>query len=271
MYRVKIMAVVHLIAPPSAFYRFWRMSFIDFVASMLGFWVTLFTSTEIGLATSVGFSIVYTLLRLAFPKWIGLSHTETENQHWSIPQHPTNKELDVPPEAFLVRFTDDLLFPNAERVKASIIENVRVHHEPPLSMAQDVTTRDRSWNAAGLNRIGRIRKRKGIEAISGDVTLLNHIVLDFSMIPFIDTTGVLSLIELKMELRRFFGKDLQFRFVGMADPVRERFDRSEWVFALEGQPRTQDADVIYTSLENALQHQEGDEKSDTVNEKTLEI
>lgn len=247
------------------------MSFIDFVSSMLGFWVTLFTSTEIGLATSVGFSIVYTLLRLAFPRWIGLSHTETENQHWAVPSHPSNHELDVPPEAFLVRFTEDFLFAHAERTKNAIIEMIRVRVEPPSSSAQDVTSKDRGWNVHGLNRIGRIRKRKGVVPISGDITPLHHVVLDFTMAPFIDTTGILTLIELKMELRRYYGKDLQFRFVGMIESVRERFDRSEWEFALEGQQRTQADDVIYRSIEVALQHQDGDEKSDTVNEKTLEV
>lgn len=265
------MAVVHLIAPPKLFYRYWRMSFVDFVSSQLGFWVTLFTTTEIGLATSVGFSIVYTLLRLAFPRWIGLSHTETENQHWSMPKQAHEDELDVPPEAFLVRFSDDVLFPNAERIKLAIIQSIRVHCEPSSSSSQDVTSSNRSWNVYGLNKIGRIRNRKGIIPIQGDEFPLRHIVLDFSMAPFIDITGVLSVMELKTELRRLFGKDLQFRFVGLSPKVRERFDRSEWIFAHEGEPRTEKADVIYRTVENALQHREGDEKSDTVNEKTMEV
>lgn len=264
-----IMAVVHLISPPRLFYRYWRMSFIDFVASMLGFWVTLFTSTEIGLAVSVGFSIVYTLLRLAFPRWVGIANTEAETAHWSIPKYrPASGQIDVPAEGYLVQFTDDVLFPNAERIKSSVIESIKLHFEQSNSLAIDAKSVDRNWNSSGQRQIQRTRKRKGISPIT---TPLQYVVLDFGMVSFIDVTGVLSLVELKMELRRHVGKELQFRFVNMVDPVRERFDRSEWVFAYEGEQRTEEADVIYSSLEVALLHREGDEKTDILKEKSLEV
>ncbi|KFA64428.1 hypothetical protein S40285_01083 [Stachybotrys chlorohalonatus IBT 40285] len=263
-----IMAVVHLISPPRLFYRYWRMSFIDFVASMLGFWVTLFTSTEIGLATAVGFSIVYTLLRLAFPRWVGLTSNETENQHMYIPKsRPNDDQVEVPAEAFLVRFTQDVLFPNAERIKSAVIDSIKLNFEQPQSMATDMKSVDRMWNQSGQKQIMRTRRRKGIVPIT---TPLRYVILDFGMVSFIDVTGVLSLIELKMELRRYVGKDLQFRFVNMIDPVRERFDRSEWEFAHQGEERTAAADVVYPSLELALLHREGDDKSDS-NEKVLEV
>lgn len=248
------------------------MSFIDFVASMLGFWVTLFTSTEIGLAVAVGFNIAYTLLRLAFPRWTGLSHAETENNHWTMPRYrPESSDIDVPAEAYLVRFTDDILFPNAERIKASIIESIKVHFEPASDAAIDITSKDRLWNSSTSKLIGRIRQRKGIIPIHGDVSPLRYVVLDFGMVGFIDVTGVLSLLELKMELRRYVGKDLQFRFVNMVDPVRERFGRSEWAFANAGEPRTGEDDVVYQSLETALLHHEGDDKIELVKEKTLDV
>jgi sodium-independent sulfate anion transporter 11 len=245
------------------------MSFIDFVAAMLGFWVTLFTSTEIGLGVSVGFTVAYTLLRLAFPHWIGLSNTEVETNHWSLPKtRPVKDQIDVPPEAFLVQYTDDVLFPNAERIKSAIIESIKLHFEPSNALAVDSKSVDRIWNASGQKHILRTRKRKGITPIT---TPLQYVVLDFGMVSFIDITGLLSLIELKMELRRYVGKELQFRFVNMVDPVRERFDRSEWVFAHEGEQRTEEADVIYSSLELALLHKDGDEKSEDMNEKVLEV
>ncbi|PNY29685.1 sulfate permease [Tolypocladium capitatum] len=267
-----IMAVIHLISSPRLFYRYWRMSFIDFVASMLGFWVTLFTSTEIGLATAVGFNIAYTLLRLAFPRWIGLSHAETENSRRSMSKNrPADRDVDVPTEAYLVRFTDDVLFPNAERIKAAIVESIKVHFEPPSDSAVDGASEERLWNSSTNTRIGRIRQRKGIIPIHGDVSPLRYIVLDFGMVAFIDVTGVLSLLELKMELRRYAGRDLQFRFVNMVGPVRERFDRCGWEFSNPGEPRTGGDDVVCESLETALLHHEGAEKMEPVKEKTLDV
>jgi sodium-independent sulfate anion transporter 11 len=263
-----IMAVVHLISPPRLFYRYWRMSFIDFVAAMLGFWVTLFTTTEIGLGVSVGFSVVYTLLRMAFPRMNQLSSAEAETNHWAMPAtRPAPAQMDVPPEAYLVQFTDSILFPNAERLKSSVVESVKLHFEPSNVAAVDASSVDRMWNSSGQKRIARTRNRKGILPIT---TPLQYLILDFGMVSFIDVTGVLSLIELKMELRRYVGRDLQFRFVNMIDPVRERFDRSEWIFAYDGEQRTGDADVIYSSLELALLRRDGDDSTVVMNEKALD-
>ncbi|KAJ4164802.1 hypothetical protein LMH87_006460 [Akanthomyces muscarius] len=266
-----IMAVAHLVSSPQLFYRYWRMSFIDFIASMLGFWVTLFTTTEIGLAVSVAFSLVYTLIRLAFPKWIGLSHKDTETVHWSPPKQHRNDGIDVPAEAYLVKFTEDLLFPNAERIKNAVVESVKIHFEPAASAARDILSSTRTWNVASTKRIGKIRRRKNIVPLKCDIVPLHHVVLDFTMVGFIDVTGLLSLIELKMELRRYIGADLQFRFINMVDEVYERFQRSEWEFAQQGEQRTGEADTIYNSLEAALFHHDGDEKSDSVSEKALDV
>jgi sodium-independent sulfate anion transporter 11 len=267
----QIMAVFHLISPWRIFYRYYRMSFVDFVASMLGFWVTLFTSTEIGLATSVGFNIVVTLLRLAFPRWIGLSKIETEANDWKVPHpQPDARSLDVPPEAFYVRFTDDLLFPNAERLKAAIVESVKIRYEPHAHSI-DLKSKDRSWNVSDLKKIPKLRRRQGITPFTADTGKLHHVVLDLGMVTFMDITGCLSLIELKMELRRYIGKELQFRFIGMNDTVRERFTRAEWEFTLEGEPRREGYDIIYASLETALSHTDEYEKGEIVAEKSIEV
>ncbi|GFP60079.1 probable sulfate permease C3H7.02 [Trichoderma asperellum] len=268
-----IMAVAHLVSPPKLFYRYWRISFIDFVASMLGFWVTLFTTTEIGLAVSVGFSIVYTLLRLAFPRLVKISHSQAENNHWSLSKsRPNDAEIDVPSEAYLVRFTSDMLFPNAERLKNSIVEDIKVRYEASSAMVQ-VAEENRVWNDSTKRRVAKIRHREQITPISTDAYPLRYIILDFGMISFIDTTAVLLLIELKMSLRKYLGKELQFRFVNMAPQVLERFTRSEWEFVREGEERTGNDDVIFSSFEVALLHRDGDEKNEKVEyvEKAVDV
>ncbi|OAA31968.1 sulfate permease [Moelleriella libera RCEF 2490] len=301
-----IMAVAHLVAHPRQIWRFWKMSFIDFVGSMLGFWVTLFTSTEIGLATAVGFSIVYTLLRLAFPRLVGLSHIETRDMHLagrhatssssastfaasspSLPPPPPSPhhhhhqlspqpfrgfsssavlslaDIDVPADAFLVQYTDDILFPNAGRLKLSVIQAVKVHFEPAADAVIDVNDANRTWNPSTKKQIARIRRRKGITALKGEDCPLRRVILDFTRVSFVDTTGIFSLVELKMELRRYVGPELQFRLVGLGDAVRERFDRSDWTLAAPGQQqRPQSADVVYSSLQLALYHDGRDDKED---------
>jgi sodium-independent sulfate anion transporter 11 len=269
----QIMAVFHLISPPRLFYRYYRMSFVDFVASMLGFWVTLFTSTEIGLATSVGFNIAVALLRLAFPSKILLSNIETGRERWNILGCGSTGALDVPPEAYYVRFTDDLLFPNAERLKSAIVESVKVRYEPSRSSTDLSSSPDRSWNVSDLKRIPRLRARQGIQPFRAEVATLRHVVLDFTMVTFMDVTGTLSLLELKMELRRYIGPGLRFRLVGVNAPMRERFRRSEWDLADEGDEGIPEGvDVLYGSLEDALLYRrEGSDREEIVAEKALEM
>ncbi len=219
----------------------------------------------------MAFSLVYTLIRLAFPKWIGLSHQDTETVHWSPSKHHRSDAIDVPAEAYLVRFTEDLLFPNAERIKNAVVESVKIHFEPAVTAASDILSTTRAWNVAGTKRIAKIRRRKNIIPLKCDIVPLHHVVLDFTMVGFIDVTGLLSLIELKMELRRYIGAHLQFRFINMVEEVHERFRRSEWEFSQQGEQRTGEADTIYNSLEAALFHRDGDEKSDSVSEKALDV
>jgi sodium-independent sulfate anion transporter 11 len=165
-----------------------------------------------------------------------------------------------------------MLFPNAERLKNSIVEDVKVRYQATAVMEQAAED-NRMWTDSTKRRVAKVRHREQITPISTDAFPLRYIVLDFGMISFIDTTGVLLLIELKMALRKYLGKDLQFRFVNMAPQVLERFTRSEWEFAREGEERTGNADVIYNSFEVALLHRDGDEKDEKVEfvEKTLDV
>jgi hypothetical protein len=68
------MAVVNLISPPRLFYRYWRMSFIDFVASMAGFCKLRWLSVALSLPNAFMQGSLFSpalksasLLRLASP------------------------------------------------------------------------------------------------------------------------------------------------------------------------------------------------------------
>lgn len=91
--------------------------------------------------------------------------------------------MEVPSDCLLVRLTEDLLFPNAARTKTKIIETVKLHYEPSSILVSDVKRADQNWNAIGNNKIGRVRKRKGIVPMKQDVTPLRHVVLDFTVRP----------------------------------------------------------------------------------------
>ncbi|KAF9875228.1 sulfate permease [Colletotrichum karsti] len=251
-----IMAVIHIIGPASLFYRYWRISFPDFVASMLSFWVTLFVSTEMGIAFAVVFSIGYTLVRSAFPKVKTFS--ATSGQNGMIPQakvaapSPSGDNL-VPEDAMLVSFTDSIFFPNAGRVKRSVIEAVKVQFEPQTAMNQSqAKSADRSWSVASAKRIELLRKRNNVVPSNKQMTVM---VWDMTHVPFVDVTGVQTLAELKDEVKQYVGKQLVLRLVGMNNKARRRFARAGWKVIEDREVddgMSGDEDVMYERLDAAL-------------------
>lgn len=253
-----IMAVVHIFGPASLFWRYWRISFADFCACLVCFWVTLLVETEAGILSAVVFSIGYTMLRAAFSRVDIFSCNENKNWVLAEPNFSSSNsssqrdDLLIPSDTILVQFSDAIFFPNAMRTKATIIENVQVLFEPSGSAnTAPGEVEDRSWSVAGQKKIEAIRRRKQISVT--DVPL-NILVLDFGRVPFLDATGIQALRDLREELRKFAGPRLEIRFYGLSASLRKRFDRAEWVLVdgPTGHLKQQDVDEVYGTLDAAL-------------------
>ncbi|KAL0935860.1 sulfate permease [Colletotrichum truncatum] len=274
-----IMAVVHLFGPLSLFYRFWRISFADFVASMVSFWVTIFVSAEIGIGAAVGWSIAWTMLRSTFVKPV--IHSSSNNATHTIPQPITrivstgggpgvgtenrteNAGISIPADTIVVDFNDAIFFPNAERAKNATLTAIKlVYPRVESSLSQD--DRDRHWSVAAEKRLERLRAKNDIRLKE---TPLAVVVWDFTMVPFIDTSGILTLKGLKDEIWTHAGKNVQIRMVGMSDKVRNRFWRAKWKLVDLEEWRDDDADLVYPSMETAIWDREGDSGADVSSEK----
>ncbi|KAK8056189.1 sulfate permease [Apiospora rasikravindrae] len=288
-----IMAVVHLFGPVSLFYRYWRVSFADFVASMLSFWMTVFVSAEIGIGIAVAWSIIYTLLRYAFvTPLVQLNDSKGDDEFSppssyrpaafssNCPEKPnggvanfsynfaptttvTGAALKIPSDTIVIRFTDALFFPNAQRGKGTALEAVQLVYDEtaPAAAVSSRSDRERSWSVATAQRIQRLRKTRGGSAVREEP--LAVVVIDFTMMSFVDVTAVLALGELKEDIRGHCGPRVQFRVVGMTPAVRERFDRAEWPLTdlNDGRWRPETdvlgTDVVYPTMEDSLQDRRG--------------
>ncbi|KAL2879267.1 hypothetical protein SGCOL_005393 [Colletotrichum sp. CLE4] len=272
-----IMAVVHLFGPLSLFYKFWRISFPDFVASMVSFWVTIFVSAEIGIGVAVAWSIVWTLLRSTFVK--PEIHSSSAETATSIPQPITritsgggrqvtdermeNARISIPGDAIVVDFNDAIFFPNAERAKTSTLTAIKlVYPRVESSLSQD--DRERHWSVAAEKRLERLRAQKQIRLKE---TPLAVVVWDFTMVPFIDTSGIMTLKELKDEIKLHSGKGVQIRMVGMSDKVRSRFVRANWHLVDLEEWREEDADLVYPTMETAIWDRDDGSGADISSEK----
>jgi sodium-independent sulfate anion transporter 11 len=253
------MAVVHLFGPVSHFYHYWRISFADFIASMVSFWITIFVSAEIGIGAAAGWSVVWTMLRSAFVKPtihqsgsddstpLSQSLTKLDSSDGVNGERSEHSGITIPGDTIVIHFNESLFYPNAHRGKASILEAIKLVY---VQVSNALTEgRNRSWSVAAEKRVERLRKEHNIALKDKPLAI---VVWDFTMVPFIDVTAILALREMKEDIRLHSGKEVQFRIVGMSDRVRQRFLRAKWSLTdLEGW-REEGADVVYPSMERAV-------------------
>jgi sodium-independent sulfate anion transporter 11 len=220
---------------------------------MLSFWITLFVSTEMGIAVAVGFSIIYAMLRAVFPKVRTFSASSGRVCSSLFGAATSGESVVVPSDAMLISFTDSIFFPNALRVKKAILEAVQGRYDADVSVdGSSPDSSERSWSVASQKRIEHLRRR---DRVMPSETRLDVMVWDFSSVPFMDVTGVMALWELKDEIRKHVGERLKLRFVGMNGKVRRKLQRASWAMVNEedeAQARGLGADVVYSSLDVAL-------------------
>ncbi|KAF3037045.1 hypothetical protein E8E11_004418 [Didymella keratinophila] len=212
-----VTAVWHIVIPPKVFYGYWKTSLVDFIASMLAFWLTLFVSSEVGIGTAVGFSIVYHLLFAAF-------HRVTRVTSLSAVASSTPKVVPLDTQVFAIH--QSMLFYNAYHIKNQCLDAIQTHNSGQVVTAEQ--QKERNWSVAGDKRAARLRTKA---AIVDEPVPIRIVVLDLSGMHNIDTTGLTALRDLKADVEKFGGKGTQMRLVGLNERVALRFGRFGWPVA----------------------------------------
>ncbi|KAF4963382.1 hypothetical protein FSARC_8600 [Fusarium sarcochroum] len=240
-----ITAVWGLISPPSTFYRYWKTSLADFIASMLALWVTLFHSSEVGIGCAVGFNIVYVLLRQVFTRLSskGADVESSPRGPWTLsPQHP----LTISEDTRIFTFNESLIFPNAFGNTTKVLDEVQTYHAPYYSGSHGPET-ERNWSVVGEKRVARLRKQANISDPSS-LPGIGLVVLDFSRVNMLDTTAVTYLKNLVNNLKSYGGDNLEIRFANMNAVCRERVGRAKWRIIEVGSEEESEgdsADAVY--------------------------
>lgn len=222
-----ITAVWQIIIPPATYYTYWRTSLSDFVGSMISFWVTLFVSVEMGIATAVGFSIIQLLLRIVFASLISVTPANMST-HYTFDKelYPRADSSTLPDDTRIFKFKQSILFPNAYRTKSSLINTIQIYSSgtptPPLPASQ------RLWSdtSSAGKRITKIRIEAGMTT---DPAPLHVVILDLENVAWIDTTGLQALTDAKKDIKTFAGDDVVLRFVGVNQSVRKKFEMVGWM------------------------------------------
>ncbi|KAI0687188.1 sulfate permease [Cytidiella melzeri] len=216
---VIIHAVADLVASPAQVFAFWRVSPIEFVIWLAAVLATIFATIEDGIYVSVAASLVLLLVRIARPRGSFLGkltvHHNSEAREVFVPLKPKdgvlNPHLKVYPPApgvIIYRFEESFLYPNSSLVNDSVVDYVKEHTKRGKDMS-GVKASERPWNDPGRNCE---------ELTNTSKPILSAVVLDFSAISHIDTTGIQALVDTKNEVERWADRPIQFHFASILSP-----------------------------------------------------
>ncbi|KAK5170463.1 uncharacterized protein LTR77_005051 [Saxophila tyrrhenica] len=220
---IVITAIWPLIGTWRTYYNYWRTSLTDFIAAMVAFWVSLFVSTEIGIGAAVGWMLVQTLLRQAFSRVTQIGADTPSELARSI-DDSRGVPNSIPSDTRIYKINESLFFPNAQRVKQQILDSLQTHHSAQYSSING-SEAERTWSVVGERRIKKLRRAAGVHD-AADLPPIRLVVLDWSRVNHFDVTACLKMREFMNEVRKYAGPDVEIRFAGMANHVRNRFDRA---------------------------------------------
>ncbi|KAI1790789.1 sulfate permease [Ganoderma leucocontextum] len=221
---VVIHAVADLVASPKQVYSFWRVSPLEFVIWAAAVLVTIFSTIENGIYTSICASIALLLVRIAHPRGYFLGKvtlheqrnpSETREVYVPLKERPDVlspvKVVPPAPGVIVYRFEESVLYPNTSLLNDALVDHVKKHTRRGIDMSQ-IRLSDRPWNDPGP-KPGQDENAENLAK-----PLLHAIVLDFSGVSHIDTTGVQSLIDTRNEVERWANKKIEFHFATVLSP-----------------------------------------------------
>ncbi|KAL8819610.1 MAG: hypothetical protein Q9191_007698 [Dirinaria sp. TL-2023a] len=226
---VIIHAVGDLITPPNTVYQFWRISPLEVVIFFAGVIVTVFSSIENGIYTTICVSVAMLLFRVVKAQGrfmgrvkihsvIGDHYVDNDGQYGSYggESKKTSRNIFLPlehndgsnpqvevetpyPGIFIYRFSEGFNYPNANHyldyMVAAIFRQTR--RTNPNSYPKPG---DRPWNDPGP-------RRGHVEATRDHLPTLKAIILDFSSVNNVDITSVQQLIDVRNQLDRYAAPD----------------------------------------------------------------
>ncbi|RUS29640.1 sulfate transporter family-domain-containing protein [Jimgerdemannia flammicorona] len=210
-----IHAVLDLISGPRVWKQLWNVNPLEIVIFLVSVIVTFFTNVENGIYASVGISIFFLLLRIARPRSDVLGGIPLPKKHESDSQryiyvpinHPSlGSTIEPPPPGIIIyRLEESLTYPNSGWVSDKILHYTREHTKRGKEISQSKGSRP--WNDAG--------PAPGEKERDHDLPVLKALVLDFSGVNNIDSTGVQTLLDVQTTLDRYADREVPWHFANI--------------------------------------------------------
>lgn len=230
---VIIHAVLDLITPPNTVYQFWRVNPIELVIFLAGVLVTIFSSIENGIYTTICVSVAVLLFRVVKARghFVGKvkihsvigdhlvedkfhdrsagaqklydEDVAARNTFLPLDHHDgSNPSLQIEsphPGLFIYRFSEGFNYPNANHYLDYLSEYIFQHtrRTNPHSWGKPG---DRPWNNPGPRR-GKVEEDRSY------LPTLKAVILDFSAVNNVDVTSIQILIDVRNQLERYAAPD----------------------------------------------------------------
>lgn len=183
---VVIHAVADLVTKPQQAYSFWRVSPLEFIIWAAAVLVTIFTTIENGIYTSICASLALLLIRVAHPRGHFLGkvtlHEENNTSHIREVYVPLKarpgvispvKIVPPAPGVIVYRFEESVLYPNTSLLNDALVDYVKGHMRRGVDVSK-IKLSDRPWNDPGP-RPGHDENAENLAR-----PVLHAIVYDFS-------------------------------------------------------------------------------------------
>ncbi|KAH9483746.1 putative sulfate permease C3H7.02 [Psilocybe cubensis] len=222
-----IHAVADLVASPAQVYSYWRVSPLEWVIWVAAVLVTIFSSIENGIYTSIAASLVLLLIRVAHPRGsflgkVTVRDSGSEDQATREVFLPlskggiVNSDIKVTPPSpgvLVYRFEESYLYPNSSIVNSALVDYVKENMRRGRDMS-NVSLSERPWNDPGPSRRGA----EDDQAENEKKPILHAIVLDFSTVSHLDTTATQALIDTRTEIEKWADHPVEFHFASVLSP-----------------------------------------------------
>ncbi|KAF4120642.1 solute carrier family 26 (sodium-independent sulfate anion transporter), member 11 [Geosmithia morbida] len=222
-------AVGDVITPPRVLWQFWRVAPIDLIVFFVGLFVTIFSSLENGIYSTVCVSFAVLMWRLFLTKgrFLGPVRVQTVKGGVNVPspapvgdnsvtaddtvaisgartafmpvyhEDGSNPRIRVQhpyPGVFIYRFAEGFAYPNASNYLTHLVETIfkETRRTDPSSLGK---LGDRPWNDG--------EARDAILTGQDDKPILRAVVLDFSTVNHMDATSAQAIIDTRNQLAKY--------------------------------------------------------------------
>ncbi|KAI9490488.1 sulfate transporter family-domain-containing protein [Zychaea mexicana] len=233
---VVIHAVADLVSGPSYVKRLAAVSWWELLVFVVAVVVTFFSTVDYGIYGSLGLSIVVLLFRIARPRlWAlgrvpltktndddvaassdektGANTTELDQQQQFqeflyVPvNHPSLGRLveKLPRGVLMFRIDESMTYPNSGFVADKIISYCK---EQTRRGGKVLSKGERAWNDDANPKI---------EAARASLPKMHALLLDFSAVNRLDSSGLQAIVDMQNTLNRYAGHHVEFHFINLSN------------------------------------------------------